>query len=308
MIFADGLFLSNQSNILDTTAKPLVIINPHSGNKKAHKFVAFLEKNFPRQPYIVTEDREEYKKTLYNNANKFDTFIIAGGDGTINRAIPFFIAHPDKNLAVFPLGSGNGFALELGFSKNFKKLLDDVEKGEKMKIDVIRMNGKYSCNIAGIGLDGYISRLFVNQQSRGLKKYIGLTVNGLRQFTPFQAALENGYQSFEGKYMSMVFANTRQFGNHAFIAPKALPDDGKMTVVLVSEMPFHKIVTFFILLFAGKVDSHSHVKTMHTCTPLRIKTSFSHAHVDGEPFTSSNPVTIDILPKALSIIKPHSRK
>jgi len=177
-----------------------------------------------------------------------------------------------------------------------------------MKIDVIQVGGKYSCNIAGIGLDGFIARLFVNQHSRGLKKYIGLTVNGLRQFTPFSAVLEAGQEMYEGTYMSMVFANTRQFGNRAYIAPKALPNDGKMTVVMILEMPPHKIVSFFFMLFSGKVDAHSHVKTLETHRSLQVKTTFPHAHVDGEPFTSPENVDIHILPQAVSIIKTNRQK
>ena len=42
--------------------------------------------------------------------------------------------------------------------------------------------------------------------------------------------LDENYRQYNGKYLMLNIANTRQFGNNAYIAPKASKSDGLVAV------------------------------------------------------------------------------
>lgn len=285
----------------------MVIVNKMSGQKKGEAFLKYLKSHHSGIQVFMPLDREDFVQTLEKYGPIHDTIIIAGGDGTINLALPFFLNHPQKKLAVFPLGSGNGFAMETGFRSNFKELLDDIAQGETRAIDVIKIDGRYSCNVGGIGFDGYIAGLFLNQKTRGFFKYVWLTLAAIRNFTPFKAKATFLLDEIEGEFLSIVVANTRQFGNMAYIAPGAHPSDGKMNLVFIQKMPWIKMVSFFIKLFTRKINNHGFVHMVETDSKVKVETTFTHAHTDGEPFFVHENFEIEILPDAIQIVKTKNR-
>lgn len=284
-------------------SNPMVIVNKMSGKKRGEAFLKYLKKYHPGIPFYMPDDQEDFIHVLKKYGPIYETIIIAGGDGTINLALPYFIINPQKKLAVFPMGSGNGFAMETGFGANFDELVKDIGKGESVHIDVIKLDGRYSCNVGGIGFDGYIAGLFLHQKTRGFLKYVWLTLSAIRNFSPFKAKVIFQTEVIEGEFLSIVIANTRQFGNKAYIAPAANPSDGKMNFVFIQKMPWVKLLSFFIKLFTGQLHHHDFVQMVETGSNVKVQAAFSYAHTDGEPFFSQENLDIEILPKAIQIVK-----
>ena len=73
----------------------------------------------------------------------------SGGDGTVNSLASELI-DSGKILGVLPLGSGNGFAREMGFKKNIRSLAKDIRRKESFEIDVLFINDTPSINVSGI--------------------------------------------------------------------------------------------------------------------------------------------------------------
>lgn len=279
------------------------LINPFSGKKQSDKLVHLLRTKYPEISYHISFSSQEAKVVMMEKIEKFSVFVIAGGDGTINQAIPFFVSKKDKLLAVYPMGSGNGFAMESGFCKNLKKLIESIKKGETTDVDILRCNEHYAINVAGIGLDGYIADLFMHQKKRGLLKYALLTMKALTRFSPFSADIKTGDHTVSGMYMGIVIANTRQFGNRAYIAPQSDPTDGKADVVLIQKMPLWQIALFFIRLFTHGIRDNKYISYWQTAENVRIKTAYTFAHTDGEPFTVHGYLDVQVIPGAVRLIK-----
>ena len=279
------------------------LINPFSGKKQSDKLVYLLQTEYPEISYHVSFSGQEATTVMTEKIEKFSVFVIAGGDGTINQAIPFFVNRKDKILAVYPMGSGNGFAMETGFRKNCKKLVESIKKGETINVDILQCNDHYAINVAGIGLDGYIADLFIHQKKRGLLKYVILTAKALFRFSAFSADIEIGEYTTSGMYMGIVVANTRQFGNRAYIAPQSDPTDGKADVVLLKKMPLWQIVVFFIRLFSKGIRNNRYTTYLQTSENIHIKTAYAFGHTDGEPFTVTGHLNVQVMPGAVRVIK-----
>jgi diacylglycerol kinase family enzyme len=87
-----------------------------------------------------------------------DLIIAAGGDGTIRFALAALAkAHSDIPAAIFPLGTGNVLARNLGiwqekmFADPLEHAFDFVLNGQPTRMDMGMMNGEYFAGMAGVG-------------------------------------------------------------------------------------------------------------------------------------------------------------
>lgn len=280
-----------------------VLVNPNAGIERSKKFIHNLQNDYPEIDFYVSKNFSDALDVLQKKSDSFTYCIVAGGDGTINQLLPFFVKNTDKVLCVYPAGSGNGFALETGFKKDFTILIEDILKGQTLKMDVCVADGKYAVNMTGIGLDGYVADLFQHQQKRGLWKYIVLTTKALISFIPFKAKVHINGQTFEDTYWGIVLANVRQFGNHAYIAPMANPFDGLVELVLVKKIPFYKLPEFLYRLFNKKLRSNAYLQYISTSGMVRIETDYTFGHRDGEPFHVDQSLSCKVIPEAITILK-----
>jgi diacylglycerol kinase family enzyme len=100
----------------------------------------------------------------------------------------------------------------------------------------------------------------------------------------------------------VTFANARQFGNNAFIAPKADITDRLMDVVVVK--PFNKIwlPVFGIGLFLGIIPKLPFVEYYKTKQVELESADTSFFHFDGEPGKLSTPATIGVDVEKLLVV------
>src|SRR6185503_18626415 len=95
-----------------------------------------------------------------------------------------------------------------------------------------------------------------------------LTVNGVaRQVRP----------------LLIAFANARQYGNGALIAPQARVDDGRLDVVVVEDRPLLGILRRIPALFRGQLASVPGVSMETAVTAEVVARGPIRYHVDGEP-------------------------
>ncbi len=289
--------------------KPLFILNPNAG--------------VPPVNFIISKDLDRRKKELFclksssinetefliqDNYDSHDVFIAAGGDGTVHT-VASELVHSNKILGVLPMGSGNGFAKEFGFKMNIRSLLSNIRKGETMDIDVIEINEKLCLNVAGIGLDSFVAHSFNELKLRGFLPYVWLTLKTFLQLRPFHVKiLCEGEEIISEKLFVLTIANTRQFGNNAFIAPHALPNDGIIDLVLIK--PFPKILgpIFIFRLFTKRIHKSKYVTHIKTDKEFIIQTLEKRFHIDGEPMMISGEAVVRLKRDALKVLKTANNK
>jgi diacylglycerol kinase (ATP) len=282
--------------------KTIFILNPNAGIAGISRFVRLLEQYRNEVDYCTFSNIEDYRSFIKSGKNNYDTFIAAGGDGTVNSLAAELI-DSGKILGVLPIGSGNGFAREMGFRKRLRALLRDIRIKDSFEIDVLFINDKPSINVSGIGLDSLVAHEFQKLRGRGILNYGISAFRVVNRIKPFIVSINLGDNNIKDRFFMVSVANTRQFGSNALLAPMAIPNDGKYNLVLVS--PFPKILTplFVIRLLSGTLKESKYVKYIETEKMIQIRSEEMRIHIDGEPVILDNTISVTLKKNALRILK-----
>ncbi|NMC36838.1 MAG: hypothetical protein GYA41_00760 [Bacteroidales bacterium] len=286
------------------TSKALFILNPFAGIPPV-KFIISkkLKRRRNQLAYYKSLSIDESGTLIKQNFNRYDVFIAAGGDGTVHTVASELIG-TGKSLGVLPIGSGNGFAKELGFKPVLSSLIHDIEKNENILIDVIEINDQLCLNVAGIGLDSFVAHSFDRQRTRGFWAYVWITMRNYLILKPFRVNIEiEGEWTISEDLFLLTVANTRQFGNNAFIAPGAVPNDGKLDLVLIRPFPKYLAPVFIFRLFTKTINRSKYVRTLKTERTVTISSEETRYHVDGEPVIIPGKAVIKIRKDALKVLK-----
>ena len=286
----------------------LFIINPNSGRRRYRHLVKQIREIDPGLTCLITDRRESVKDLFERIIDRYTVFILVGGDGTVHTAARYLCNRDDKILGVVPNGSGNGFAYELGFSRNIRSLIEDIYAGQTIRLDVTEINGLECINLAGVGFDGYIAHRFSEGKTRGFFTYAWISIRSVFRFRPLSATIRADGLVYSGRFMMICLANNKQFGNYAFIAPMARPDDSILDIVMIRPFPAWYYPAFVLNMFLGRLKDSRYVKYVQTGTGVVIEADSSDYHIDGEPVTLTGPVRVVIGNKFLRVVRTrHNR-
>lgn len=276
------------------------IINPFAAKKDYESFLKPLRASVENPNFYISDSLEGTENFIKENFEKTDIFIAVGGDGTISSVAKKLI-HTDKILGIFPAGSGNGFSRETQFTKNLEELLEKIKAKKFREIDTFKVNEHFSINVSGTGFDGEVAKNF-EKTSRGFANYIKVSLQTFLNYKPIEIKFSSDeFKKHDGKYLMVNVANTRQFGNNAFIAPNASTIDGLAEIVLVKKFPMYYGAIFAYKMFAKKLEENKYITNL-SVPEIDFEVSTENWHLDGEYVKIPSPIHMKILPKSLRIL------
>ncbi|MDQ0594734.1 diacylglycerol kinase (ATP) [Chryseobacterium ginsenosidimutans] len=280
--------------------KVAFIINPFSAKKNYQPFLNELNSKVKDPVYYISESIEGTNEFILSHFSEIDIFVAIGGDGTISTVAKNLI-NTEKVLAIFPAGSGNGFSNETQFGKNLDELLEKIKAKNSRKIDTFTVNDKLSINVSGTGFDGKVVKEF-EKTTRGFKNYIKVSFKTFFSYKPIKLKFFNEeYKQYNGKYLMVNIANTRQFGNNAYIAPHASKSDGLVDMVLVKKFPLTYSALFAFRMFTKKLKDDNYI-TYLPVSEIEFKVNTKNWHLDGEFNKIKSPIHIKVQPASLNIL------
>lgn len=287
------------------------IVNPISGagmdSDVAGKRVALLRAELERRSLASSIHLTEgagHARELAEIAVAAGALLVLvwGGDGTVNEAAGALI-NSRTALGVIPAGSGNGFAGALAIPRRPEAALDKALSSPARPIDVGRFGERPFLNVAGIGFDARVARLF-NQRARGSRGRWPYVVIGVREGCRYRAReyrIDLDGERSVRRALLMVFANGTEFGMGARIAPAARLDDGWLDACLVGDRGvFHRFwdVRHLALTSVERAPGVQVRRVRHARIDADEPLEY---HVDGEPGIVDPPVEVAILPGALRV-------
>lgn len=243
-------------------------------------------------------------------AHATDVVAVWGGDGTVNGAASSLV-DTGIPLAIIPGGSGNGLARDLQVPLHAERAFEIAATGATRRIDAGELDGSLFFNVAGIGLDARIAaRMASPGARRGLVGYIQATLGELGGYESLRYTLRDARDVTGRAHMPdlgdhpamfIALANSRQYGNGAQIAPKALLDDGQIEVVIVEPQSALSILRQVPDFFRGTLCERPGL-LMRSAASMEIASDRAIPfHVDGEPRTGGTSLQLRVRRDALTV-------
>lgn len=283
----------------------LFIYNPVAGHR--HKEIS--RKNLDRIgrkigarfDFVVTKAPGHATQIAQENRDKYDLIVAVGGDGTANE-IGKALVGAGTALGILPKGSGNGLARELNMSGDVHKVLQMLISWHVRSIDTLSLNGRECLNVAGTGFDADVAFAFSQTKQRGFLSYIKSTIEVFRRHKPIRVYIESDGLLTEEEAFLVSFANSRQFGNNAFIAPHARLEDGFFDICIIRPFPWWYAPVLAVRLFSKNIHHSRYYRGYQAKSALFRSEGTVKWHIDGEPVLMENPIRIELRPSSLRVL------
>jgi YegS/Rv2252/BmrU family lipid kinase len=299
-----------------------VILNPASGNGRAHKNWEHTKNKLTSLLQVETaitnqpRDAESIIKKAIESGHR--NFIGVGGDGLLQEMANGVLSQTivdskDITLALLSQGTGNDWIKTSGMPKDIDKAIARIIEGKTILQDValVEYNSekgeqkrRYCINFAGIGFDSYVV-----QNTLSLKKYgtIAYLLGMLKCLFSYQKPILK-ITSEEKEITTTAYlciAGIGKFGGGGMkLMPEAKLDDGLLSVTLAKDFSPFEIIFHILKLYNGDLIKLNKVDSWHT---KKITVEIEHAKQevllegDGEIF-GNGPFVISVIPKVLKMI------
>lgn len=278
----------------------LVVNNPNSGRRQALKYKKSVQKFLlGKNIKFKSIGIDEIEKTPFD---EFDTVLVIGGDGTVNKIIPYVI-NTGKVIGVIPSGTANLLAAKLKIPANVNKALKVIENGKITDIDTLKINDKFSVLRFGLGYDSDI----ICKTPQSLKNRFGYFAYFLAGILFALRLKQKHYTIFyDDKKLSIVAtciiaANAGNMFRDLFsISQKCELNDGLLDIfILKVKNPVMFFIEFLQIIF-DKKSSGSKAMYFQTSN-FRIKNDITTGHIDGEKTKFKDDIEINIIPKSVKV-------
>lgn len=286
--------------------KILFIINPISGTSTKAGIPSLIDRTINKNLFnynIFFTNHPGHASEIATAAKNEGMDIVAavGGDGTVNE-VARSLVKSSTALGILPCGSGNGLARHLMIPMNLKKAIDIINKEQIHDLDYGIINDHPFFCTCGMGFDAYISMKFAESGKRGPITYVENVLKEGLKYKPETYEICDEDEIFKYKAFLISCANASQYGNNAYIAPRASMSDGLMDVTIMEPFDVLDAPQISIEMFSKTLDQNSKIKYFK-CKKLHIHRSKPGViHFDGDPVMEKQEVDIQIVEKGIKIV------
>jgi YegS/Rv2252/BmrU family lipid kinase len=291
----------------ETERNYTLIVNPSAGGGRALKVLAEAERELDARRMVFRVERTRSTGHGIDLAlealDAREVPVVVSGDGLIG-AIGGAMAGSGAPLGLIPAGRGNDLARALGIPTGPAEAVRCLDEGVERSIDVGEANGNRFLGIASFGFDSEANRI-ANQSRlfKGTMVYAYAALRALAGWKPARFALtDEGIQKRFSGY-TVALANNSYYGGGMKLAPDADLSDGRLDVVVITEVGKLRFLANLPKVFKGTHVEQDVVETWKTSSiEVRASRPFT-VYADGDPLTEL-PARIRVLPSALRVIVP----
>lgn len=296
--------------------KHIFVMNPVSGVKnQIEEIKQEVTKYLSEDEVIFYETKGNGDATTFVNAyivthpEEHTRFYACGGDGTLNEVVDGAVIGGEFiEVANLPVGSANDF-LKYFSDRQFNNY-QNIINGEVVKVDLIKVNGRYGVNVFNTGFDAKVvvfqrklKKLPLISGKMAYKLGVGLSLFGKLSYKMKVTVDEE--LIYNGKTTMVAVANAICYGGGFYCAPIAKVNDGLLDVCVVKKVT---IPTFAKLVNIYKKGQHLEsektkdyiIYKQGKKVVIEIEKPIFYA-IDGE-LGKSNNITLEIIPQALNFV------
>ncbi len=266
---------------------------------------ALVGAGFAVKAYHLTNTLDQFQEILQDCAGNGEPLVVVGGGDGTQRAAASLLAGTETALGVFPLGTGNAWAADLGVPGEPSAAAAALAAGRVGRIDLGTANGHAFVNVATVGL----TALIVKNLSRGVKgrfgrlAYLPAVIRSLSEVKPFDLHVAAGPTGYDGQALLFVAAAGRTHAGPFKVTMDASNADGLLSLYALDKTGSAGLAKFGIGLLTGL---HTLLGEVWSCeaTCARVTTRPSKRVItDGEPL-GRTPLQLEVRPGALKVLLP----
>jgi diacylglycerol kinase (ATP) len=232
-----------------------------------------------------------------------DVVVVRGGDGTADEALQALVDRRTA-LAVWPAGTANVLARELGMPRAPERLAEVVARGRTRTVSVGRAGARVYLLMAGVGADAAVVQRVRPALKRwtGQGAYFAAAFGQLVRWPPPSFLVDADGAVHEAVFA--VIANAEAYGGGFRFAPTARMDDSLLDLCLLGSASRLGAIRF---MAAARFGAHVGLPGV---TLIRARGVRAWAEgpgpavqVDGE-LAGHLPMTFECRPAALSLVVP----
>ena len=287
-----------------------LLYNPIAGKKPSDGFVRTVTEFYNSygmevNAFCSDTNWDEY----FSSPHEYKTVLVAGGDGTLNRAVNLMIEHDvDVPIGVVPVGTVNDYAHQLGIPSNLEDCLKTMIANVTCRSDVGVANGRCFINVCGVGLftNGYAE---YDQEMKYRLGKLAYYLQGIGQLTNLKSCklrLTTEEAIIEDDFYILLALNGRSCGGFRNLAQEACIDDGLLEFIGIRKMPIAHIPRIITKLAGGNIVDDKYTLYLKT-DKMRIERldvdndMFIYSDLDGDKAIKL-PLEISTMPKALTFL------
>ncbi len=276
----------------------MLIVNPIAGTVRRHNAEAYVMRKATALGYEVEVRHTRYAGHAAELAREavadgYYCVLACGGDGTVNE-IASGVRDSKVIMGIIPLGSGNGLARHLGIPLTVSGAMRVVAEDRVLEADYGTANGRPFFCTFGLGFDARVTDRFNNckHKGRGLKNYLLTILEEIVRYKSERYTIAADGRVLTEDALMVACCNASQYGNNAYIAPRASIKDGLLDISLVHKGNLVEAALAGMDILTGLVGSTAHTSTFRTDSVTIIRKEEGPAHFDGE--SAMMPARIDV--------------
>jgi diacylglycerol kinase (ATP) len=283
------------------------VINPVSGTRKKDHVPGLIDQILDKnkyEPVIVLTQRAGHATELTREfvAQGVPIVVSVGGDGTVNE-IGRALVETNTAMGILPFGSGNGLARHMQIPMDTAKAIELFNHSKISAVDYGKANDVVFFCTCGVGFDAHIGHQFATAPKRGFLSYAKITLREFRNYKPQHYKFQLDKETTERDAFLITFANANQWGNNAFVNPKADIQDGIMEIcIAASKFPIWAVPSIAIRLFNKTLDRSKYMTTLKSNSVIVDRESAGIFHFDGEPAETGKTINIKIIKGGLKMV------
>jgi YegS/Rv2252/BmrU family lipid kinase len=307
-----GRTRAGDATAVQEVRRAAVIFNPVSGGDKAQRRKRELLDALAAagvDPLVeeTTVDDPGQGVTRRAMEQGVDLVLAAGGDGTVMGCVTA-LAGSDVPLAVLPSGTGNLLAVNLGLPDDPREVVEVALHGARRRLDVGAIGSDRFVVMSGLGFDAAMLR----DTDPALKARVGAlayVLSGLRQLrrppTEFRVALD-GLPPVSRVGQGVLIGNFGKLQGGIEVLPGAEPDDGLLDVGVLETGKVGGWLRLAARVMLGR-GSRLDGPPLEVLRARRVEIECRRPQPierDGEPGPRIRHLTVEALPRALTLCVP----
>jgi diacylglycerol kinase (ATP) len=287
-------------------SRALLLINPRArrGADGVEEIVAGLRRAGLDLIVELCDDPTRFSEVIPRHAGEVDRIVVAGGDGTINAAVQVLVA-VRLPLAILPLGTANNLARTVGVPLDLESAIATAAGPHRRAVDLGRVNQRWFCTTASIGLSVRITEELSPEAKRrlGPVAYVLAAARAIRRSHPFHAEISWEGGARHARTVQIVVGNGRYYGAALAVAPDATIDDARLDLYSLEVNHWWELLKIAPFLKWGTHVHRREVEALRArAFDLRTRTPMP-IDLDGE-LGAETPGHFEVVPRALEVFMP----